>query len=147
MKKNNDKYNIIFSIIILFSLLIFIFIIVLLYSKINNYILDPIKKAYNIEPAKGNAKNLNICQPGCIRGICNKTKDINSCKYDFECNMCQDRITNMFYINSNKEKYIKPIYEESKNLNYTQAKSLDKEIDENNIYIKDLNNLIRKLNS
>lgn len=147
MKKNNDKYNIIISMIILFSLLIFIFIIVLLYSKINNNTLYPPKKVYDIEPAKGNGKNLNMCQPGCIRGICNKLKDINSCKYDFQCNMCQDKTTNMFYINSNNEKYIKPIYEESKNLNYTQTKLLDKEIDKNNIYIKDLNNIIRELNS
>jgi len=145
--KNNNKSNIIITIIILFSLLIFILIIVLLYSKINNNILDPSKKVYDIEPAKGNGRNLNMCQPGCIRGICNKTNKIDSCKYDFQCNMCQDRITNMFYINSNKEKYIKPIYEESKNLNYSQTKSLDKEIDKNNIYIKDLNNLIKKLNS
>ena len=147
MKKNINKNNIIISIIILFLLLIFVLIIVLLYLKINNYILDPIKKAYDTEPAKGNGKNLNMCQPGCVRGICNKLKDINSCKYDFQCNMCQDRITNMFYINSNKEKYIQPNYEESKNLNYTQTKLLDKKIDENNIYIKDLNNLIKKLNS
>jgi hypothetical protein len=144
---NNKKNNILYTIIIFILIIIFIFIIVLLYSKFGgNNLINTEKKIYDITPIKGDVSNMNICPKGCVRGRCDISKKNNSCKYDFQCNMCQDNQTKMFYLNYDKKNII-PIYEESSKLNYNQIKLLDKEINRDNIYIKNLNNTIIKLNS
>ena len=104
---------------------------------------------YNVEtPIKASGKNMNYCKPGCVRGVCNR-KDLtkNHCIHDFDCNYCQDKDTNMFYVNFNNDRYIIPLYEEEHKLNKNQVSQLNKDIKINNNYIHQLNNKIKLINS
>jgi hypothetical protein len=96
-------------------------------------------------PIKGDSsKDMNYCLDGCVRGACKlSSNNPKSCKYDFQCEYCQDKDTNMFYVDFNQEREILPLYEEQKNLNYSQDQLLNDQIEENNEYIKKLNKQIR----
>lgn len=142
--------NILYTFIILLLIIISISVIIKLFAKFN---IDKNKKSglysYDIlTPIKGSAKNMNYCLPGCVRGVCNtnSNSNSNSCKYDFQCSTCQDKNTNMFYVNFDKEQEILPIYQEE-NLNFDQTTFLNKEIIKNNKYINKLNNKIEIMNS
>lgn len=80
---------------ILQSFLIFIgvIIIIIIISEIfiHNKSLEQEMKIYDIHTP------MNYCPDGCNRGICNK--DSKKCKYDFQCQYCKDKTTNMFYVN------------------------------------------------
>ena len=140
--------NIGLTIILFILIIIVIFIIVIIFAKVHA-IYNPYKGilAYNIEmPIKDDGKGMNLCLPGCVRGVCNtKSSSKNSCKYDFQCSRCQDPSTNMFYVNFNNEKDIVPIYEEEA-LTYTETTLLNKAIHKNNEYINQLNNRIELIN-
>ena len=98
-------------------------------------------------PLKDNAKNMNLCLPGCVRGTCTQpNKNKNFCNYDFQCQYCQDKKTNMFYVNFDNEKEIVPIYEE-KSLNYKETELLNNLIKKDNDYIHLLNKQIKIFNS
>ena len=103
---------------------------------------------YNI--TKGNLASpyLDVCKKGCTRGVC-RTKNLNSkelCKYDFQCNYCKDRNTKNFYVDLTNYEEVQPIYSVQEELNNKQRNSLNVEIEENNDYIDDLNDKIRKYN-
>jgi hypothetical protein len=143
--------NILYTFIILLLIIISISVIIKLFSKFN---IDKNKKSglykYDVlTPIKGNAKNMNYCLSGCVRGSCNRrNKDKNSCKYDFQCSYCQDKNTNMFYINYDDmaKKEILPIYEEKK-LDSNETTYINKEIIKNNKYIDKINERIKIINS
>ena len=146
-----DKNNILFSILIVVIIIGIIMIIILLLSKFSNIdkIDDEMHSYYVQTPVRAEGKNMNYCLPGCVRGNCKKNNVKNSCKYDFQCQYCQDKNTNMFYVNFDNERTIVPIYEEerSNKLNQKQESELNKTIKNNNIYITQLNNKIDMLNS
>lgn len=143
--------NILYTFIIILLIIISIVVIIKLFSKFN---INKNKKSglysYDVlTPIKDNGKNMNYCLNGCVRGSCNRqNKNKNSCKYDFQCSSCQDKATNMFYVNFNDtlEKEILPVYQEE-NLNYDQAIVLNKEIIKNNEYIDKINERIEIMNS
>lgn len=95
-----NKNDILFSILIVIIIIIIIMIIILLLSKFSNIDkIDDEMHSYNVQPPiKAEGKNMNYCLPGCIRGMCKKNNSNNSCKYDFQCQYCQDKDTNMFYV-------------------------------------------------
>jgi len=166
-RKNNSRTNsnnTFFSIIILFIILALIFVLIYFVSKnINNPDINGMKEYKVLDtgdaklPLKGNGKNMNNCLPGCIRGVCNKRKNGsegrvgggNNCKYDFQCQYCQDVKTNMFYVNFDNEREIVPLYEEEKEhkLPLKQKDLLNDEIKKNNEYIHKLNDRIKHIES
>jgi hypothetical protein len=137
--------------LILILIIIFIIIFIGLFVKLSFPIENDVKEYSVIKT--GDAKNMNLCPIGCSRGACkkiklNESKSNNYCKYNFQCNYCQDRVTNQFYVHPdvNNEKQILPIYEESKHLVISQKDLLNEAIKKNNDYIIELNNKIRKNN-
>jgi hypothetical protein len=103
-------------------------------------------KEYDVQlPIEGDAKNMNICPKGCIRGACNKK--IRGCSYDFQCQYCRDDKTNMFFVDMNDESRIQALLEEEEKLNSTQKNMLNEEIEKNNKYIDLLNKKIVMMNS
>jgi hypothetical protein len=153
----NNNNNYIYSGIIFIVIIIFILIMILLYSKFAHLenIEDEMLSYEVLTPIKGNGKNMNYCLKGCVRGTCgrknNKNNKNNSnnnlCKYDFQCQYCQDKKTNMFYVNFDDERNIVPLYEEESILNNNQKNLLNNSIIKNNIYINQLNNKIKIMNS
>jgi hypothetical protein len=97
-----------------------------------------------ILPHNGPANNMNDCLRGCQRGVC-LDKSMKSgekhCKFDFQCQYCRDKDTNMFYTNGNydNESNIVPEYEDAEQ---NEIVSLNKMIKKNNLYIKDMNEII-----
>jgi hypothetical protein len=146
---NKKKNNILFTIIIFMITIIVIIIIVYLFNKLN---IAKNKKNGTSEyqvllPIKDDAKNMNLCLPGCVRGTCKlPNKGKNFCNYDFQCQYCQDYKTNMFYVNFDKEREIVPVYEE-KSLNNKETQLLNDSIKQNNNYINLLNKKIQLVNS
>jgi len=143
--------NILYTFIIILLIIISIIVIIKLFSKfnINKNKRDGLYSYDVLTPIKGDAKNMNYCLGGCVRGSCDtQNKSKNSCKYDFQCSYCQDKDTNMFYVNFNNaaKKEILPVYEEE-NLNYDQTTILNKEIIKNNKYIDKINERIEIMNS
>ena len=111
--------NILFSILIIIIIIIIIILIILLLSKFSNIdTVDSESHSYYIHPpVHADGKNMNYCLPGCIRGTCQQnTNQQNGCKYDFQCQYCQDKDTNMFYVNFDDERSIVPLYEEEHKL-------------------------------
>lgn len=146
MNKKN-RTNILLTILIFILIIIGLYTIVILFSKFG-YKSDG-NKEYKVLPSiKDDGKNMNLCLPGCVRGACNKSNKSNSCKYDFQCDYCQDKDTNMFYVNfeTEKDKEIVPLYEEEK-LNNNQSELLNKSINKNNVYITELNKKIKIMNN
>jgi hypothetical protein len=150
---NINRNNILISLLIIILIVGLIFIIIILLSKFSN--IDSVydeMHSYKVQtPIKADGKNMNYCLPGCIRGTCeknNNTKHIRKrCDYDFQCQYCQDRNSNMFYVNFDNERDIVPLYEEQNNLNKKEEKLLNDSITKNNIYIDQLNDKIKILNS
>ena len=99
------------------------------------------------EPIKADGEDMNYCLPGCIRGTCQKNNKNNYCKHDFQCQSCQDEKTNMFYATFDDERNIIPLYEEEHKLSNKQELLLNNSIRKNNIYIDNLNDKIKILNS
>jgi len=130
--------------IILFLIIILVIIIITIFSKFmhNN---NDMKSYQVLMPIKDtSSEDMNYCLGGCIRGACKlPSNNPKSCKYDFQCEYCQDEDTNMFYVDFDQEREILPIYEEQKKLNYSQDQLLNRQIEENNEYIKKLNKQIR----
>jgi hypothetical protein len=138
---------------LLVLIILFIILFIALFVKLT-FPIENEEKSYSIIKS-GNGKNMNLCPNGCSRGLCNKlvNEELNSgenyCKFNFQCNYCQDRITNRFYVNPDmsNEKEILPIYEESKNLVISQKDMLNEAIEKNNDYIINLNKRIINMNS
>lgn len=135
-----------YQLIILLFVIIFVITFIIIFTKFTN---NNMIEYEVLLPYKGNGKNMNYCLPGCIRGVCKKINNYNNnkCKYNFQCQYCQDKVTNMFYVDSNNEKKILPLYEEEKNYNNNEKDILNELILNNNKYINELNNKIKLLNS
>jgi hypothetical protein len=106
-------------------------------------------KKYDIVlPYNTNGLNAVKCPPGCVRGRCdlNSSPKYNSCKYDFQCNYCNNKPTNTMYVNLNNNRKIEPLYKESNNLSNKQKKTLNNEINDYNDYIKKLNETVLLVN-
>jgi hypothetical protein len=106
-------------------------------------------KKYSIKmPVKGNGKNMNNCPIGCVRGACkhHNNKLSHMCTFDYQCQYCNDRKTNMFYVSGDYEydKEINPKYAEHQKP--TELDNLNNSIKNNNIYINELNTSIKKMN-
>jgi hypothetical protein len=148
----SSKNNIILSTFVLLFFLALISILIYFLKKYANNDRISGMKEYKIAdsdvklPLKGNGKNMNTCLPGCIRGVCSG-KGGNNCKYDFQCQYCQDVKTNMFYVNFDNEREIVPLYQEEKNLTLPQKNLLNNEIKKNNEYIHKLNERIKLIES
>jgi len=146
---NQDKViNIIFSVIFVIIMLYFIYYIV-------NYTELIIKKdkntrIYDFNKGTNASKNLDLCKRGCVRGVCKNNKNNSNlkgfCKYDFQCNYCKDRKTNQFYVDLTNYEEVLPDYNIQEELSKNQSEDLNNEINDNNDYIDELNNKIRKYN-
>ena len=150
VSNSSKKTGVIYSILILICVVIFVILFIALLVKFSDIFSKSEMKQYKVlMPLKGNAKNMNPCLPGCVRGVCNKTKSKTSkkCLYDFQCQYCQDINTNMFYVNFDNEREIVPLYEEEKALNINQKQKLNDEIAKNNKYINLVNTKIMTMNS
>ena len=145
-----NKNNAIFSVLVVIIIIVIIISIMLLLSKFssdNNDNNDEMLSYYVQTPIKDDGENMNYCLEGCIRGTCKKSNLKNSCKNDFQCQYCQDKKTNMFYVNFDNEREIVPLYEEDNKLNEEEKLLLNESIKKNNIYIDQLNHRIEILNS
>ena len=139
--------------LILIFIILFIVIFISIFVKLSFVKQDNVHNYSIIE--SGNGKNMNLCPKGCIRGSCKKlnsqelSKHKDYCKYNFQCNYCQDKTTNQFYVDPNmdNEKAILPVYEESKHLIISQKDTLNDEIKQNNNYIIELNQKIKNMNN
>ena len=142
-KKNNHALN---SFIIVIGIILIILLIGVFYIIYGSMRKNETEEYKVLTPLKGDGKNMNLCPTGCIRGSCsNKSSD--NCKYDFQCQYCQDATTNMFYVEFNKEREILPLYEEQKNMNLSQITLLNQSINSNNKYIDQINNKLKIINS
>jgi hypothetical protein len=92
------------------------------------------------------------CPHGCERGVCkdkkqgeNRVKD--HCQFDFQCQYCEDRHTHQFYVGGNyeNERKIIPTLEQPK-IKDDDFEQLNKDIKENNQYVRELNKEIKKFN-
>jgi hypothetical protein len=148
---NNTQKNTLIANIAIFIILI------LLLCFIGNYIMKVVKekedaelKKYSIQmPVKGNGKNMNNCPDGCVRGACNhnnNNKLSHMCTFDYQCQYCNDRKTNMFYVSGDYEydKEINPKYAEHQKP--SELDNLNNSIKNNNQYINELNTAIKKMN-
>jgi hypothetical protein len=133
-----------YQLLILLFIIIFVISFIAIFTKISN---NNIIEYEVLLPYKGNGKGMNYCLSGCNRGVCKNTNNKDNCKYDFQCQYCQDKVTNMFYVDSNNQKEILPLYEEEEKLNNSEKDVLNELILKNNKYIHELNNKIRLLNS
>ena len=133
--------------LLLVLIIIFAIIFIYLFALLTKNLVKEEIKEYQVIDFKDNGDEMNYCLPGCIRGACKKTNDNNSCKFDFQCEYCQDNKTNMFYVDYNNEREIIPLYEEENKLNYQQKNRLNQSIEKNNQYIQSLNKKIMLMNS
>jgi len=147
MNNKNGKNNILYNLLIFIGIIVIIIIIVQTYFKFTTHSDSESKmKEYDIQlPLEGDAKNMNNCPQGCIRGAC--AKKIGGCHYDFQCQYCRDDKTNMFFVDMNDERPIQALLEEEEKLNSTQKNRLNDEIEKNNKYIDILNKKIVMMNS
>jgi hypothetical protein len=147
-KKNNSN-SLIYTFLILFFIIILIIVIIVIISKFSK--IDDVESEMHeytiLTPIKDKSTNMNNCLEGCVRGTCNKTNSKDSCKYDFQCQYCNDLKTSMFYVNYDNEREIIPVYEEEDKLTNKQKNKLNESIINNNIYIKQLNDKIKMMNS
>lgn len=148
---NSKKSNMLYVIFIFIIIILIVIGIVQLYSKFSKSTTftsesDKSMGIYDVQmPIKGNGQNMNNCLKGCVRGSCNKSE--KGCKYDFQCQYCQDTKSNMFYVEFNDERHILPLYQEEEQLSALQDMKLNKMIMKNNQYIDLLNQKIIKMNS
>lgn len=143
--------NMIVGIVILILIAIILYILFdLIKEKLKEY--ETIKE-YEIKmPRKGDGKNFLYCPQGCDRGVCKDKKQGDQrikghCQFDFECQYCEDRNTHMFYVGGNfeNERDILPTYSQPK-IQLSDFEKLNKHIDENNLYVQQLNEKIKKEN-
>ena len=143
---DNKVINLIFVTTIIIVILIGIYYIV---NKTNIIVKHNTEtNIYNMSKGNYASKYLDLCKKGCIRGRC-RTNNSNSkdyCKYDFQCNYCKDRETNQFYVDLTNYEEVLPDYDLQEELSKNQSEDLNNEIKENNEYIDDLNDKIRKYN-
>ena len=141
--------NILYSFLILLAIIVLIFLLCALIKKFSPFNkIDEEMHEYDIlTPLKDKGKYMNPCPVGCIRGTCDKKKNKNNCKYDFQCQYCDDSKTQMFYVNFDEERHIVPLYQEEHKLSNNQTDDLNSTIKNNNEYIRKLNISIRKMNS
>lgn len=99
---------------------------------------------------KDNSKNLKNCPKGCIRGVCSNKSNNNSsqyCKYDFNCNYCNDVDTENYYLDTVSNPKLTQKYNSiQQELNENNINDINKKIKEQNIYINKLNQQIKKMN-
>lgn len=138
------------------DVIMYIFVILLI-VYIAYYITNPLRDTKDVQPLKkmlefpikGSGKNMINCPYGCQRGTCiHKGVHLrpHMCSFDFQCQMCNDRKTGMFYKDGDYE-YDKAI--EPKYGNVTKPDEIDmlnKDIANNNNYINKLNESIMKMN-
>jgi ABC-type sugar transport system permease subunit len=144
----NRSNNLLITFLVLFGVIILIIIFIQIYYKFTNIDNSESKmKEYDVimPPIRGDAKNMNNCPKGCIRGACAKKN--GGCNYDFQCQYCNDEKTNMFFVDMNDERKIIPLYEEEEKLNSNQKNRLNQDIAKNNQYIDILNKKIMMMNS
>ena len=132
-----------------FLVIIILIIIVIILCYFGYYVMTKIVDKESGEytiilPHNGPANNMNDCLRGCQRGGCLNKSDKSGekhCKFDFQCQYCRDKDTNMFYTNGNydNESNIVPEYEDAEQ---NEIESLNKMIKKNNLYIKDMNEII-----
>ena len=147
MNNKNSRNNMLYNLLVFIGIILIIIILVQSYFKFTNPRDSESKmKEYDIHlPIEGDAKNMNNCPQGCIRGACNKK--IGGCNYDFQCQYCRDDKTNMFFVDMNDERRIQALLEEEEKLNSTQKNRLNEDIEKNNKYIEILNKKIMMMNS
>ncbi len=153
MNNNIQKNNLISNIAVFV-------VVILILCFIGNYIMKVVKekedaelKKYTITmPVKGNGQNMNNCPRGCVRGVCkhknnNNNKLSHMCTFDYQCQYCNDRKTNMFYVSGDyeNEKEIVPKYAEHQQP--SELDNLNNSIKNNNVYINELNSAIKKMNN
>lgn len=128
---------------IIFFIIIVIGIIFIFLKPKNN------DNKYHIKlPYSENGLNTLNCPAGCNRGRCdfkNQNKK-NHCKYDFQCNYCNNKNTNMMYIDPNNNRKLIPVYEESQNLTKNQKGKLNNSINEYNNDIEKINKTVSYVN-
>lgn len=136
------------TIIIIIFVILFVILFIAMFAKLVSEVNNGMQQYQVLNlPLKDKSQDMNYCLPGCVRGSCNPNNSKNSCKYGFQCQYCQDRKTNMFYVDFNDEREIVPLYEEENKLNYKQKNRLNQSIEKNNEYIKLLNDKIKIMNS
>ncbi len=147
MNNKNSRNNMLYNLLIFIGIIVIIIILVQAYFKFTNPsdLESKMKEYHVLMPIKGDAKNMNNCPKGCIRGACNKK--IGGCSYDFQCQYCRDNKTNMFFVDMNDERRIQSLLEEEEKLTSTQKNTLNEEISKNNQYIEILNKKIMMMNS
>jgi hypothetical protein len=136
------------SYFIVFLILIYIFYILLRLIQQTIIQKEEIKKYTITLPKHGDGKGFLLCPEGCNRGKCvNKDTKQGHCQFDFQCQMCEDRVTKQFYVGGNyeNEKKILPTYEQPK-IHEDDFDLLNKDIQENNQYVKKLNETIQQWN-
>ena len=143
----NDPLPFILSVITFFIILFIIYIFIrLIHSTIKE---KKELKTYEITlPRSGDGKNFLFCPKGCDRSVCKEknTKE-GHCQYDFQCQYCEDRHTHQFYVGGNyeNERKIIPTLEQPK-IKDDDFEQLNKDIKENNQYVKELNKEIKREN-
>lgn len=140
----------------IFNLLFFVFFVIIILLSIYyiiNYTGLIVKKEkdiriYDMNKGYKASDNLDLCKKGCVRGVCKskKSKTSKFCKYDFQCNYCKDRKTDQFYVDLTNYEEVLPDYNVQEELSKSQSEDLNNEINDNNDYIDDLNEQIRKYN-
>ena len=149
-KVNNQIGSKIFNMFIIVIIIILLFFIMYYITNHTNMFGKVESKTREYQITKGNVASpyLDICKKGCVRGVC-RTKNSNSkefCKYDFQCNYCKDRKSDNFYVDLTNYEEVLPDYDLQEELSPKQQNELNYEISENNEYIEDLNDKIRKYN-
>jgi hypothetical protein len=147
-QNNITSYNffgIVFFVIILMIIMLSIYFII---NKTNLIVKDKDLKEYTYPYPKSFVSNyLDKCPLGCIRGVCKRMENNSECKYDYQCSYCTDRKTGRFFVDFGKRDEILPVYEEQTKLSSNQSSALNREIEENNEYIHDLNEEIEYRNN
>lgn len=141
------------TLILIFTLIIFIIIFTFIsYKIINNNINDKYKQLpFNSYYTK-KSKNIKKCPHGCVRGRCDYNKYCKDhfppypkcCAFDFQCNYCKDVDTGMYYIQPGYDDNIE--YKYNKKMNQDQTDLFNDQIRENNKYIRRINKKINKIN-
>lgn len=149
-KGNNQIGSKIFNIFIILIIIILLFFIMYYIINHTNMFGKVESKTREYQITKGNVASpyLDLCKKGCVRGVC-RTKNSDSkefCKYDFQCNYCKDRKSDNFYVDLTNYEEVLPDYDLQEELSPKQQSNLNYEISENNEYIEDLNDKIRKYN-
>jgi len=144
-----------------FILLILILIVLIIFGIImmiivNNFSEKNTIKHYSKLPFEsiytGDAKNMKMCPQGCVRGVCSNkkqclnSKNENCCVYDFQCNYCKDGLTKQYYLDSATNPQLDIKYQTQSSMDQKTMDDFEKEINQQNDYIDELNKEIKKIN-